>query len=188
MSHLRLWKDLRQDVASEGSPPLAHRRATLRLRLVLLRQTLHPIRRAPAPQEDAHRWGIRVVKALPPANLPAQTQLNSGFFTSRVVSGEKRFACSECPKRFMRSDHLSKHIKTHMNKKVPAASATGPAGSADSSPAVIGTKVETGAAAAGDQHTIVTMETLSAESIARLASSGINMMPVDLHQMNGSNY
>lgn len=101
------------------------------------------------------------------------------------VLGEKRFACPECPKRFMRSDHLSKHIKTHMNKKVPAASATGPA---ESSPAVIGTKVETGAAAAADQHTIVTMETLSAESIARLASSGINMMPVDLHQMNGNTY
>lgn len=88
----------------------------------------------------------------------------------------------------MRSDHLSKHIKTHMNKKIPAASASGPAGSTDSSsPAVIGTKVETGAAGT-DQHTIVTMETLSAESIARLASSGINMMQVDLHQMNGNTY
>lgn len=89
----------------------------------------------------------------------------------------------------MRSDHLSKHIKTHMNKKVQAASASGPAGSTDSSsPAIVGTKVETGAAATADQHTIVTMETLSAESIARLASSGINMMQVDLHQMNGNNY
>nr|1SP1_A Chain A, SP1F3 [Homo sapiens]1VA3_A Chain A, Transcription factor Sp1 [Homo sapiens] len=29
----------------------------------------------------------------------------------------KKFACPECPKRFMRSDHLSKHIKTHQNKK-----------------------------------------------------------------------
>ncbi|XP_041259530.1 LOW QUALITY PROTEIN: transcription factor Sp9 [Onychostruthus taczanowskii] len=27
--------------------------------------------------------------------------------------GEKRFACPVCNKRFMRSDHLSKHIKTH---------------------------------------------------------------------------
>lgn len=86
----------------------------------------------------------------------------------------------------MRSDHLSKHIKTHMNKKVPAASASGSTDS--SSPVVVGTKVETGAAASTDQHTIVTMETLSAESIARLASSGINMMQVDLHQMNGNNY
>lgn len=86
----------------------------------------------------------------------------------------------------MRSDHLSKHIKTHTNKKVPGASASGTAGSSD--PTVVGTKVEPGAAAASDQHTIVTMETLSAESIARLASGGLNMMQVDLHPMNGNNY
>lgn len=87
----------------------------------------------------------------------------------------------------MRSDHLSKHIKTHTNKKVQAASASGTAGSSD--PSVIGTKVEPGAGAATDQSsTIVAMETLSAESIARLASSGLNVMQVDLHQMNGSNY
>ncbi|XP_010223949.1 PREDICTED: transcription factor Sp1-like, partial [Tinamus guttatus] len=30
----------------------------------------------------------------------------------RTHTGEKKFACPECPKRFMRSDHLSKHIKT----------------------------------------------------------------------------
>lgn len=86
----------------------------------------------------------------------------------------------------MRSDHLSKHIKTHMNKKVPAASASGAAGSTDSASTAVVTKVETGAAT--DQHTIVAMDTLSAESLARLASSGINMMQVDLHQMNGNNY
>ncbi|XP_016314748.1 transcription factor Sp4 [Sinocyclocheilus anshuiensis] len=34
---------------------------------------------------------------------------------------EKRFECPECSKRFMRSDHLSKHIKTHQNKKGGAA-------------------------------------------------------------------
>uniref|UniRef100_H9GAB3 Sp9 transcription factor n=1 Tax=Anolis carolinensis TaxID=28377 RepID=H9GAB3_ANOCA len=28
-------------------------------------------------------------------------------------TGEKRFACPVCNKRFMRSDHLSKHIRTH---------------------------------------------------------------------------
>ncbi|CAF4902540.1 unnamed protein product, partial [Rotaria magnacalcarata] len=28
-------------------------------------------------------------------------------------TGEKRFACPKCGKRFMRSDHLSKHSKTH---------------------------------------------------------------------------
>lgn len=31
--------------------------------------------------------------------------------------GEKKFVCPECSKRFMRSDHLAKHIKTHQNKK-----------------------------------------------------------------------
>uniref|UniRef100_A0A4W5KTA1 C2H2-type domain-containing protein n=1 Tax=Hucho hucho TaxID=62062 RepID=A0A4W5KTA1_9TELE len=34
-----------------------------------------------------------------------------------LVGREKRFECPECSKRFMRSDHLSKHIKTHLNKK-----------------------------------------------------------------------
>lgn len=86
----------------------------------------------------------------------------------------------------MRSDHLSKHIKTHMNKK--AATAGGTTGSTDASSPAVGTKVEPGAVSASDQHTIVTMETLSAESIARLASSGINMMQVDLHQINGNDY
>lgn len=103
-------------------------------------------------------------------------------------SGEKRFACPECPKRFMRSDHLSKHVKTHLNKKVAAAATTGTiTGTSAASPAV-GIKVEAGAVPCNDQHTIVTMETLSAESIARLASSGINMMQVDLQQINGNNY
>lgn len=34
-----------------------------------------------------------------------------------MFTGEKRFECPECSKRFMRSDHLSKHVKTHQNKK-----------------------------------------------------------------------
>lgn len=110
------------------------------------------------------------------------------FCVCHTFSGEKKFVCPECPKRFMRSDHLSKHIKTHTNKKAAAAAATsgttGSTGTASASPVV--TKVETGAASASDQHTIVAMETLSAESIARLASSGISMMPVELHQMNGN--
>ncbi|XP_030276186.1 transcription factor Sp1 [Sparus aurata] len=108
----------------------------------------------------------------------------------RTHTGEKRFACPECPKRFMRSDHLSKHIKTHLNKKAVAA-AVGVSGTSVSNEAaspVAVTKVEPGTVSANDQHTIVTMETLSAESIARLASSGINMMQVDLHQINGNNY
>lgn len=37
------------------------------------------------------------------------------FFLS--LTGEKKFVCPECSKRFMRSDHLAKHIKTHQNKK-----------------------------------------------------------------------
>jgi len=28
-------------------------------------------------------------------------------------TGEKRFGCSECDKKFMRSDHLTKHLRTH---------------------------------------------------------------------------
>ncbi|XP_074532375.1 transcription factor Sp1 isoform X2 [Halichoeres trimaculatus] len=106
----------------------------------------------------------------------------------RTHTGEKRFVCPECPKRFMRSDHLSKHIKTHSNKKAVANVASGTTGSTDAgSPASV-TKVEPGALSANEQHTIVTMETLSAESIARLASSGINIMQVDHHQINGNSY
>ncbi|KAM9760053.1 transcription factor Sp1 isoform 1-T1 [Menidia menidia] len=105
----------------------------------------------------------------------------------RTHTGEKRFVCPHCPKRFMRSDHLSKHIKTHLNKKavvVANSSPTGPVEAASPSAGEAGTE----AVSANDQHTIVTMETLSAESLARLASSGINMMQVDLHQINGSSY
>ncbi|KAM3878069.1 transcription factor Sp1 [Diretmus argenteus] len=105
----------------------------------------------------------------------------------RTHTGEKKFLCPECPKRFMRSDHLSKHIKTHLNKKAAAATTSTMVSNDATSPAA-GTEAGTGAVAANDQHTLVTMETLSAESIARLASSGINMMQVDLHQMNGNSY
>ncbi|XP_029357142.1 transcription factor Sp1 isoform X2 [Echeneis naucrates] len=107
----------------------------------------------------------------------------------RTHTGEKKFACPECPKRFMRSDHLSKHIKTHSNKKAAAGNNSGSTTlSTDASSPAAATEAGTGAVSANDQHTIVTMETLSAESIARLASSGINMMQVDLHQMNGNSY
>lgn len=42
---------------------------------------------------------------------------------SLSLAGEKKFVCTECSKRFMRSDHLAKHIKTHQNKKgIPATS------------------------------------------------------------------
>lgn len=31
--------------------------------------------------------------------------------------GDKRFECAQCQKRFMRSDHLTKHYKTHLGTK-----------------------------------------------------------------------
>ncbi|CAF4821015.1 unnamed protein product, partial [Rotaria socialis] len=31
---------------------------------------------------------------------------------------EKRFACQMCGKRFMRSDHLNKHVKTHITTSI----------------------------------------------------------------------
>ncbi|MGH0162153.1 UNVERIFIED_CONTAM: hypothetical protein FKN15_042332 [Acipenser sinensis] len=49
-----------------------------------------------------------------------------GSFRSQAIThhtrmehyrGDKRFECSQCQKRFMRSDHLTKHYKTHMNTK-----------------------------------------------------------------------
>ena len=45
-----------------------------------------------------------------------KAEITSTKFTSRhrrTHTGEKRFMCPECNKKFMRSDHLSKHIKTH---------------------------------------------------------------------------
>uniref|UniRef100_A0A3Q2QSN0 Sp1 transcription factor n=1 Tax=Fundulus heteroclitus TaxID=8078 RepID=A0A3Q2QSN0_FUNHE len=104
----------------------------------------------------------------------------------RTHTGEKKFACTECPKRFMRSDHLSKHIKTHQKKTAVTGNSIG--ASADAVSPSAGTETSAGAASNNDQHTIVTMETLSAESLARLASSGISMMQVDLHQLNGNSY
>lgn len=53
-------------------------------------------------------------------------QMDSTMYSMRRVrlsnsilspAGEKKFVCPECSKRFMRSDHLAKHIKTHQNKK-----------------------------------------------------------------------
>ncbi|KAK1151241.1 transcription factor Sp1-like isoform X3 [Acipenser oxyrinchus oxyrinchus] len=105
----------------------------------------------------------------------------------RTHTGEKKFSCPECPKRFMRSDHLSKHIKTHQNKKGPG-NGGGAAATGDCSPA-LSIAIDAGSAQEGgvasDQHALITMETLSPEGIARLASSGINVMQVtDLHSIN----
>ncbi|XP_018597836.1 transcription factor Sp1 [Scleropages formosus] len=99
----------------------------------------------------------------------------------RTHTGEKKFSCTECPKRFMRSDHLSKHIKTHLNKKGAATNAS----TDTTASAPVG--VDSGAAGGvpSDQHGLVTMETLSPESISRLARSGVNVMQVaDLHPIN----
>lgn len=102
----------------------------------------------------------------------------------RTHTGEKKFACPECPKRFMRSDHLSKHIKTHQNKK------GGPGGGVTMSvPMDTGAAGEAGGAGAAPSALIATnmvaMEAICPEGIARLATSGINVMQVaDLQSIN----
>ncbi|KAG1967028.1 transcription factor Sp3, partial [Pimephales promelas] len=50
---------------------------------------------------------------------------------------EKKFVCSECSKRFMRSDHLAKHIKTHQNKKGGGGAVVSSVGGAMSSDSII---------------------------------------------------
>ncbi|KAL4655786.1 transcription factor Sp1 [Arapaima gigas] len=99
----------------------------------------------------------------------------------RTHTGEKKFSCTECPKRFMRSDHLSKHIKTHLNKK----GAVGSAATDTTASAPAGVDSGAGGGVPSDQSGLVTMETLSPESISRLARSGVNVMQVaDLHSIN----
>uniref|UniRef100_A0A673FLS9 Transcription factor Sp3-like n=1 Tax=Sinocyclocheilus rhinocerous TaxID=307959 RepID=A0A673FLS9_9TELE len=51
----------------------------------------------------------------------------------------KKFVCSECSKRFMRSDHLAKHIKTHQNKKGGGGAVVASVGGAMSSDSIITT-------------------------------------------------
>lgn len=51
--------------------------------------------------------------------------LSEWLLCSAFATGEKKFVCPECSKRFMRSDHLAKHIKTHQNKKSLSGSGTG---------------------------------------------------------------
>lgn len=82
----------------------------------------------------------------------------------------------------MRSDHLSKHIKTHMNKK-------GSVGAVSAADTTVTTASSADSCATGDmtpdQQTLVTMGTLSSEGYTRLEPSGINVMQVtDLHSIN----
>ncbi len=39
------------------------------------------------------------------------------FYQKKKIQGEKRFGCPTCNKRFMRSDHLNKHLKIHSNQQ-----------------------------------------------------------------------
>ncbi|XP_062843013.1 transcription factor Sp1 [Trichomycterus rosablanca] len=81
----------------------------------------------------------------------------------RTHTGEKRFSCSECPKRFMRSDHLAKHVRTHTRKKT--------------TPSI-----------ENQSDQIITMDQLSPDGMAHLASSGINVVQVgDVHPLNLNN-
>lgn len=85
----------------------------------------------------------------------------------------------------MRSDHLSKHIKTHQNKK---------GGATNVAMNVSAVPMDTAAAAEGNggatpsaliATNMVAMEAICPEGIARLASSGINVMQVaDLQSIN----
>ncbi|XP_032067538.1 transcription factor Sp1 isoform X2 [Thamnophis elegans] len=104
----------------------------------------------------------------------------------RTHTGEKKFACPECPKRFMRSDHLSKHIKTHQNKKAGAPNNV----AMDVSAVAIDANASGEGTGGATPSTLiatnmVAMEAICPEGIARLASSGINVMQVaDLQSIN----
>uniref|UniRef100_A0A8C6XFK6 Sp1 transcription factor n=3 Tax=Elapinae TaxID=42168 RepID=A0A8C6XFK6_NAJNA len=104
----------------------------------------------------------------------------------RTHTGEKKFVCPECPKRFMRSDHLSKHIKTHQNKKAGAPNNVAMDVSAVTIDANASTESTGGATPSALIATnMVAMEAICPEGIARLASSGINVMQVaDLQSIN----
>lgn len=86
----------------------------------------------------------------------------------------------------MRSDHLSKHIKTHQNKKAGAPNSVAMDVSAVSIDANASTENAGGAAPSALIATnMVAMEAICPEGIARLASSGINVMQVaDLQSIN----
>uniref|UniRef100_H0XP12 Sp1 transcription factor n=1 Tax=Otolemur garnettii TaxID=30611 RepID=H0XP12_OTOGA len=131
-------------------------------------------------------WRLSRILILPSMlSIPPTFLYFSSLQKGKVLYlGEKKFACPECPKRFMRSDHLSKHIKTHQNKKggpgvalsvgtLPLDSGAGSEGSGTATPSALITT------------NMVTMEAICPEGIARLANSGINVMQVaDLQSIN----
>ncbi|KAM4045498.1 LOW QUALITY PROTEIN: transcription factor Sp1 [Anomaloglossus baeobatrachus] len=103
----------------------------------------------------------------------------------RTHTGEKKFVCPECPKRFMRSDHLSKHIKTHQNKKGQSGPITMTTVTMETGAGSDGSAASTPTPQALITTNMVAMEAISPEGIARLASSGINVMQVaDLQSIN----
>lgn len=107
----RLRKDIQENISAPGSRPIAHRRAAVCLQLGFLREAFHAQRRVAAARSDAHRWPRTFVWTWLLRNHSTLT------FVSSHVTGDKRFECSQCQKRFMRSDHLTKHYKTHINTK-----------------------------------------------------------------------
>lgn len=61
LPHPRLRQGLRQDVAPEGSPAVAHGREAVRLQLALLRQAIHEVRRAATSLAHPHgREAVRM--------------------------------------------------------------------------------------------------------------------------------
>ena len=60
----------------------------------------------------------RVTSDVPSISGTVETCLSQLQRNRRTHTGEKRFQCPECSKKFMRSDHLSKHIKTHTKQRI----------------------------------------------------------------------
>ncbi|KAG8234893.1 hypothetical protein J437_LFUL013721, partial [Ladona fulva] len=117
---------VREDVTSEGPPPVAHWGKTFRLQLVVLREEVHPVGRAPEAPQDAH-WREKVstdanyisfiidtLRIIKPkgAQMSAKCPQRVGKMSCSCLPNVL-FACPVCNKRFMRSDHLAKHVKTH---------------------------------------------------------------------------